>query len=494
MIRRAVIIVPTYVGSLIACLSAASAVAEQWTNPLLHRALLSLLVVGHLANLLAVLYPRLKTLHNLLLVVASVFFPLVSWWNFPAWARPQSLVAYSTAILSVLLTYGMAVSSFCAGLMVFGRRLSFGAPLLMGFSVFGLIAGATSQRDLFMPFVLFVVAALFTIGYEHYLPFLQARRAAVCYVAVSGSVIALILLTATVITATMPQLRLVQPLYASPLNRLATGLDRYNRFLPIFELTGGVYSSSDRVVMKIRSPRPMRWRGRVYNYYNGYGWNEVEYGSRQSISPPRRGDIVLPVCATRGSTSIVEQVQVITPASNFFSSGVPTRLRFSGQGRNLIVDPSLGTITTNRIEPGTLYTIESWVNDVPPSALRRASTNSPAPKDEWNLDISCVPLEVRALALDITRGAATPYAKAEAIARYLAEHCAYSLRVPVVPPDQDAVAFFLFHSRQGACDLFASAFAVMCRCVGIPARVVTGFISSDERDENGWLVVRERQA
>lgn len=450
--------------------------------------------MGHVTSLLTVLHPRLKTLHAFLFVSGSAFFPVVLWWNSRSLTPPHSLVVHSTASLSLLLAYGMTTSSFCVGLLVFGRRVSFSAPLLMGFSLFGLTAGATAQHNLLTPFVVFIVTALFTLGYEHYLPFLRARRTALCYATISGSVIALILFTAAAITAVMPRLHLTTPLSADPLNRLTTGLDSYSRFLPVFDLTGGVYSSSNQVIMKIRSPRPLRWRGRVYNYYNGYGWNAVEYGDHQHINPKLRGDITLPISIERGSEPVIEQVQVIVPASNFFSSGVPSRLRFSRQGHDLIVDPDMGTITTKRIEPGTVYTIESWVNDVPASVLRRAKAKPSTSEDKWKLDISCVPLEVRALALEITRDAPTPYAKAEAIARYLAEHCAYSLRVPVVPTDQDAVAFFLFQSRQGACDLFASAFAVMCRCVGIPSRIVTGFIGSDERDESGWFIIRERQA
>jgi len=494
LIRREAIVVPAYVGSLIACGSAVSIISEEWVGSLLINTLFCLLIVGHVMSLLLALYPRLRTLHGFLLVVGSVSFPLVWWRSSQTWIHPQSLVAQSTVALSLLLAYGMSLSSFYAGLRVFGRRVSFSAPLLMGFSLFGLIAGWTSQYDLLTPFVFFIIAGLFTLGYEHYAPFLQTRRAAVCYAMVSGSVIAGILLAAATITAVMPSLRLITPLSADPLHRLATGLDSYQRFLSMFELTGGNYSSSDEVIMKIRSPRKQLWRGRVYSYYNGYGWNEVEDDEHHRIKPKLRGDHPLPTRRERWSKPIIEQVQAIAPASNFFSSGVPARLRFSGQGHTLIVDSETGVVTTKEIAPGTLYTVESWVNDVPPALLREAEAQSPKSGDQWNLDVTCVPREVRALALEITRAATTPYAKAEAIARYLAAHCTYSLQVPVVPSDQDAVAFFLFHSRQGACDLFASAFVILCRCVGIPARVVTGFIGSDERDASGWFIVRERQA
>ena len=43
------------------------------------------------------------------------------------------------------------------------------------------------------------------------------------------------------------------------------------------------------------------------------------------------------------------------------------------------------------------------------------------------------------------------------------------------PRDRDAVDFFLNESHEGYCDLYASAMVTMCRSVGIPARVATGY-------------------
>lgn len=49
----------------------------------------------------------------------------------------------------------------------------------------------------------------------------------------------------------------------------------------------------------------------------------------------------------------------------------------------------------------------------------------------------------------------------------------YSLTPP--PLGRDSVDDFLFNTREGYCEHFASAFAVMMRSAGVPARVVTGY-------------------
>ena len=52
---------------------------------------------------------------------------------------------------------------------------------------------------------------------------------------------------------------------------------------------------------------------------------------------------------------------------------------------------------------------------------------------------------------------------------------AYSLSAPTSDPWIEPVEDFLFNSRKGHCQYFASALGLMLRSVGIPARLVTGF-------------------
>jgi hypothetical protein len=65
--------------------------------------------------------------------------------------------------------------------------------------------------------------------------------------------------------------------------------------------------------------------------------------------------------------------------------------------------------------------------------------------------------------------------KLAALTAYLQQHCVYTLDAPATPRGRDAADYFLFSSRRGHCDLFATALAVMARAVGIPTRLVTGY-------------------
>lgn len=89
-----------------------------------------------------------------------------------------------------------------------------------------------------------------------------------------------------------------------------------------------------------------------------------------------------------------------------------------------------------------------------------------------------LPPRIRELALEITRGHNGPYRKARAIESYLRSEYAYAFAdadTPHRPEGQDPVDWFLFDQREGTCGQFSSAFVVLARSVGIPARVVSGW-------------------
>ena len=53
---------------------------------------------------------------------------------------------------------------------------------------------------------------------------------------------------------------------------------------------------------------------------------------------------------------------------------------------------------------------------------------------------------------------------------------------------------FLFASRRGFCEHYASSFALLMRTAGIPARVVTGYQGGEFNDVGNYLIVRQSDA
>lgn len=62
------------------------------------------------------------------------------------------------------------------------------------------------------------------------------------------------------------------------------------------------------------------------------------------------------------------------------------------------------------------------------------------------------------------------------------------------PTSLDSVDSVLFDTRRGFCGHFASAYATLMRAVGIPARVVTGYLGGEWNPAGGYLIVRQSDA
>jgi hypothetical protein len=105
-----------------------------------------------------------------------------------------------------------------------------------------------------------------------------------------------------------------------------------------------------------------------------------------------------------------------------------------------------------------------------------------------------LPDRVRELAEEITAEYDTTYDKLKAIEEYLMEYT-YSLTTKKIPENADFIDYFLYDSKQGYCTSYATAMAVLGRCIGIPTRYVEGFMAKfNLRDEELMYLVKNSQA
>ena len=68
----------------------------------------------------------------------------------------------------------------------------------------------------------------------------------------------------------------------------------------------------------------------------------------------------------------------------------------------------------------------------------------------------------------------------------------YTLEPP--PLGSNPVDRFLFETRRGFCEHYASAFSVLMRSVGIPTRIVLGYQGGEVNPMGGHLIVRQSDA
>jgi transglutaminase-like putative cysteine protease len=99
----------------------------------------------------------------------------------------------------------------------------------------------------------------------------------------------------------------------------------------------------------------------------------------------------------------------------------------------------------------------------------------------------------RALAREWAAGFDTDAAIAQRALRYFREQgFVYTLEPPLL--GRDSVDEFLFGSKQGFCEHYASSFVFLMRAAGVPARVVTGYQGGDINPVDGYMIVRQSDA
>ncbi|HEU4728176.1 MAG TPA: DUF3488 and transglutaminase-like domain-containing protein, partial [Kofleriaceae bacterium] len=115
------------------------------------------------------------------------------------------------------------------------------------------------------------------------------------------------------------------------------------------------------------------------------------------------------------------------------------------------------------------YTVWSQLTPPPPAILRAAQGALPDGYQVYLQLPSEITPRTRDLARTITAGLTSQYDKVEAIRSWLIKNLRYTL-VLAEPGGREPVDFFLFDRKQGHCEYFASAFAVLARAAGIPTR------------------------
>jgi len=139
------------------------------------------------------------------------------------------------------------------------------------------------------------------------------------------------------------------------------------------------------------------------------------------------------------------------------------------------------------------YVVDSGVT---PRAVRlREVRSGPVPERirQRYLQVEALDPRIPELARRVTGSQGTALGKALILENYLKTEFGYTLDNPSGGAS-DPLADFLFSSRQGHCEYFATAQAVMLRTLGIPSRVVNGFRLGEYNEWNGSYIVRHSDA
>jgi transglutaminase-like putative cysteine protease len=248
----------------------------------------------------------------------------------------------------------------------------------------------------------------------------------------------------------------------------------------------GPVKNDPTIVMRVTLPdanppqAPLYFRGQSLDAYDGTAWSRAERPKRPVEA---RGQGLFTV---RGyEKDMLEQRIMLEPLDTdvLFAADRPhgvmgtfARLWTDGAGSIHLYSPPY-----SRIEYTAFSTIAQG---------GLADSSEPI---EANLDASIASEKVRTLVAGITANTASDSQKAEAISEYLRTNYRYTLSPAsnaAVPPLDD----FLFNSKEGYCEHYATALAVMLRVAGVPTRIATGFVRGEWNSYGKYYVVRQQDA
>jgi transglutaminase-like putative cysteine protease len=242
-------------------------------------------------------------------------------------------------------------------------------------------------------------------------------------------------------------------------------------------------------------PAGARLRLATLDRFDGVVWNVAGDGSAEGSGEFRRVGATIPTDVRGATAQIGIEVGALTgvwlptvgqaTAVTFADDAVAGDLRFN--------DATGGAVLTRGLTSGLTYTLDVVVPPVPDDATigaaGAASVTLPA--------LTGVPDAVDAKAADVARNAGTPVQVARSLQKALAEGGYFSHGLTesgdypsVSGHGADRVAALLGSNLMvGDGEQYASAMALMARQMGLPARVVLGFVPTDAQQKGDAVTV-----
>jgi len=250
--------------------------------------------------------------------------------------------------------------------------------------------------------------------------------------------------------------------------------------------------------------------GSQYLMYSSYGeYDGASHwisGSQNSTPNPAdtvdydQSDDLVPVTQT---------IRVINPPGEQYGYIFgASQIAETNQATQLISNKSDGEVvawmrTNGKLAAGDVYSVVSYVSDADITTLRTVplpADSPPLPNVASSIpptyfDPTIVAIytkvpksldpRIKQLAEQITARAPTMYDKVTALETYLRNNYTYDSKITAPPSGTEAASWFLFQSRRGYCNYFATAMALLARELGIPARVAAGYTNGTLNDKTG---------
>jgi len=275
----------------------------------------------------------------------------------------------------------------------------------------------------------------------------------------------------------------------------------------------GEIKKDSTVVMRVQTRKAvdyplLRWRGIALSTFDGRRWSShdktrplhpagpdgwVNLTSPVAMQAPIFGQLSYTVLLQPlASDAIFVPGQALMLRGNFTND--PSQYYVSQRSSALATDSAGSVFNPAHNFVQIRYDGLSLLAVARPAAARFAGTAYPEEMRRVYLQLpEKLDPRIPELARKITAPANDPYDKALLMESYLRGNFGYTLNL-AGKPGADPLAQFLFVTKAGHCEYFASAMAVMLRTLNIPSREVNGFLPGEFNDVAGDYIVRASDA
>lgn len=258
----------------------------------------------------------------------------------------------------------------------------------------------------------------------------------------------------------------------------------------------GPIKLDNTMVMRVRIPDyndslkdRLYWRGVTFDFYDGRSWSNKLV---RKFSPEinERGEFTIREGSSEGG---LYQEIILEPLDTTVIFGASHIIRLSGKLPSIKED-MMGSIYIPYASFSRLqYSAYSKIDLISKEDRELESASYPIFINKIYLQIPDGSDDVGDLARRVSSGSKTITGKIDAIERYLKTNYKYTLDVKP-HGEKNPIEDFLFVQKAGYCEYYATAMVVMLRSIGIPARLVTGFLQGEWNEIGGHFTVRQKDA
>lgn len=236
------------------------------------------------------------------------------------------------------------------------------------------------------------------------------------------------------------------------------------------------------------TPDELYWRGVVLTRFDGESWQQLpEAGrDRKEALPERLADSSnpdVPVADIERHGREIGYDVILQPTGQNWLFALDTPVTTS---REITLLPDYRLVRHRPVRQRFEYGVRSWLDH----SLAAEGLSVRTRQQNLSLPAGHNPQTVRRAGLWRSE-MADELAFIERVLTYFNREFSYTLEPD--PLGRHGVDDFLWRTRNGFCEHFASSFVVMMRAAGIPARVVGGYLGG-EWHPDGYLMVRQYDA